>query len=130
MSPHETLCLESTQNVDISLVANNNFIRFQTWDFGGDLSLNNDVVYLGKKISIENVFKNCSTLIYVVDAQDDDFEDALPLARHEAAIYQVNVCLCLPCMTEEGGKCVRVTRGTQPSHPSSMYRCCEVCKEL
>ena len=91
MSPHETLFLESTQNVDISLVANNNFIRFQTWDFGGDLSLNNDVVYLGKKISIENVFKNCSTLIYVVDAQDDDFEDALPkLVETIAAAHRVN----------------------------------------
>lgn len=78
MSPHETLFLESTQNVDISLVANNNFIRFQTWDFGGDLSLKSDVMYLGKKISIENVFKNCSTLIYVIDAQEDDFEETLP----------------------------------------------------
>jgi len=78
MSPHETLFLESTQNVDISLIANNNFVRFQTWDFGGDLNLQSDVIYMGKKIPIEKVFQNCSTLVYVIDAQEEDFEDALP----------------------------------------------------
>ena len=77
MSPHETLFLESTQDVDIH-TNNNNFIRFQTWDFGGDLSLMNDVIYLGKKIPVEKIFRNCTTLIYVVDAQEDDFEDSLP----------------------------------------------------
>ena len=78
MSPHETLFLESTQNVDINLVANNNFIRFQTWDFGGDLNLMQDILYLGKKIPVEKIFRNCTTLIYVLDAQEDDFEDSLP----------------------------------------------------
>mmetsp|Transcript_13730 Transcript_13730/g.20578 ORF Transcript_13730/g.20578 Transcript_13730/m.20578 type:complete len:83 (-) Transcript_13730:11-259(-) len=35
MSPHETLFLEPTQNMDVRLIASNDFVRFQTWDFGG-----------------------------------------------------------------------------------------------
>lgn len=91
MSPHETLFLESTTNVDINLIANNNFVRFQTWDFGGDLNLHQDISYLGKKITIENVFKNCSTLVYVIDAQEEDYEDALPrLVETISAAHSIN----------------------------------------
>ena len=78
MSPHETLFLESTQNVDISLINNNNFLRFQTWDLGGDINLSSDIIYGGKKIPIETIFLNCNTLVYVIDAQEEDFEDSLP----------------------------------------------------
>lgn len=78
MSPHETLFLESTQNVDIRLIANNNLINFQTWDVGGDLSLYNDIVYNDRPISPDVIFKNCSSLVYVIDAQEEDYEDALP----------------------------------------------------
>jgi Ras-related GTP-binding protein C/D len=77
MPPHETLFLESTRNVDIQNIAHNHFLRFQTWDFGGDVNLMNDINYYGKMIPIETVFKNCSSLIYVIDAQEDDYEDAL-----------------------------------------------------
>ena len=79
MSPHETLFLESTHNVDINLV-NNGLIRFQTWDFGGDLSLYGDVTYqeTGQTISTEQIFQTCNTLVYVIDAQEEDYEDALP----------------------------------------------------
>lgn len=78
MSPHETLFLESTNNVDINLISNNSLVRFQTWDFGGDLSLTNDVIYDDKSIAVEKVFKSCNSLIYVIDAQEEDYEDALP----------------------------------------------------
>ena len=47
MSPHETLFLESTNQVDVKLVANNSFVKFQTWDFGGDRALFDDVYYEG-----------------------------------------------------------------------------------
>ena len=91
MSPHETLFLESTQNVDINYIANNNFIKFQTWDFGGDLNLNSDVFYLDKKIPLAQVFQNCSTIIYVIDAQEDDYQDSLPkLVETIAAAYKAN----------------------------------------
>jgi Ras-related GTP-binding protein C/D len=79
MSPHETLFLESTHNVDINLIANNNFVKFQTWDFGGDVNFSTDITInsQSKRISSEHLFKNCSTLVYVIDAQED-YEDELP----------------------------------------------------
>ncbi len=91
MSPHETLFLESTNNVDIQLIANNHFVRFQTWDFGGDMSLERDVMYMGKQISVETIFKNCGTLIYVIDAQEEDYDHALPLLVESiATAYSYN----------------------------------------
>jgi Ras-related GTP-binding protein C/D len=91
MSPHETLFLESTHNVDVHLVSNNDLIRFQTWDFGGDLNLNGEVSYHDKSISTEQVLKNCNTLIYVIDAQEEDYEDALPkLVETISAAHHIN----------------------------------------
>ena len=43
MSPHETLFLESTASCDVSNNLSNRLVQFQTWDFGGDLSLQSDV---------------------------------------------------------------------------------------
>lgn len=77
MPPHETLFLESTHSVDIHSISHNEFLTFQTWDFGGDLSLQNDLIYSGRNIPIDVIFRNCSSLIYVIDAQEDDYEDAL-----------------------------------------------------
>ncbi len=91
MSPHETLFLESTHNVDVHLVSNNDLIKFQTWDFGGDLNLNGDISYHDKLISTEDVLKSCNTLIYVIDAQEEDYEDALPkLVETISAAYSIN----------------------------------------
>ncbi len=91
LSPHETLFLESTHGVDIHLIANNDFLRFQTWDFGGDLSLTRGVDYRGKNIPTETILKGCSTMVYVIDAQENDFEDSLPkLAETIIAAYNVN----------------------------------------
>jgi Ras-related GTP-binding protein C/D len=78
MSPHETLFLESTNTLDIHYIANNNLVKFQTWDFGGDCDLNNDVLYGGKQISFETIFKLANTLVYVIDAQEEDYQDDLP----------------------------------------------------
>lgn len=99
MSPHETLFLESTHNVDIHFIANNNFVKFQTWDFGGDIIFSekqqsnkaSDIQYQGKTISMEKVFRNCSSLIYVIDAQEEDYEDALPkLVETISAAHSIN----------------------------------------
>jgi Ras-related GTP-binding protein C/D len=91
LSPHETLFLESTHGVDIHLIANNDFLRFQTWDFGGDLSLTRGVDYRGKNIPTETILKGCSTMVYVIDAQENDFEDSLPkLAETIIAAYNIN----------------------------------------
>lgn len=91
MSPHETLFLESTHGVEIHQIANNDFLRFQTWDFGDDLNPKAPVVYMGHVIPIERIFRNCSTLVYVIDAQENDFDDSLPkLAETIIAAYAVN----------------------------------------
>lgn len=90
-SPHETLFLESTANVDIHLIANNEFVRFQTWDFGGDLNLQQGVNYQGKNIPADTILKGCSTLVYVIDAQEDDYEDSLPrLVETIISAHKVN----------------------------------------
>ena len=51
MSPHETLFLGETHNVEIQRIANNDFVQFQTWDFGG---------YTFK------IFNLCSMILYDV----------------------------------------------------------------
>ena len=91
MSPHETLFLESTHHVDIHSIANNDFVKFQTWDFGGDMSLDHGVYYGGKLISTETALKGCSTLVYVIDAQEEDYEDSLPkLVETIVKAFKVN----------------------------------------
>jgi Ras-related GTP-binding protein C/D len=91
MSPHETLFLESTNYVNINNYLNNRLVQFQTWDFGGDLNLSSDIYYLGRAISLESIFKNSNTLVYVIDAQEDDYEDALPkLAETISFAYTMN----------------------------------------
>lgn len=86
MSPHETLFLGSTNNVDISYNCSNRLVEFQTWDFGGDLNLAADVPYMGHSISIDSIFRRSNTLVYVIDAQEDDYEDALPKLAETIAI--------------------------------------------
>jgi Ras-related GTP-binding protein C/D len=91
MSPHETLFLESTHNVDVHVIANNDFVKFQTWDFGGDMNLEHGVNYMGKHITPEMILKGCSTLVYVIDAQEEDYEDSLPkLVETIIAAHKVN----------------------------------------
>jgi Ras-related GTP-binding protein C/D len=91
LSPHETLFLDSTHGVEIRLVDNNDFLRFQTWDFGGELNFNRGVNYMGKEIPIDTILKGCSTMVYVIDAQENDFEDCLPkLVETIINAYKVN----------------------------------------
>jgi Ras-related GTP-binding protein C/D len=77
LSPHETLFLEATHGVDIRLISNNDFLQFQTWDFGGDLNLSKGVDYMGKNIPIDTILRGCSSMVYVIDAQENDFDDSL-----------------------------------------------------
>lgn len=98
MSPHETLFLESTSNCDISNNLSNRLVQFQTWDFGGDLNLQSDVhcnttdsAAGHPALSLDTVFQRSNTLVYVIDAQEDDYEDALPkLAETISLAYTVN----------------------------------------
>ena len=95
MSPHETLFLESTSSCDVSNNLSNKLVQFQTWDFGGDLSLQSEVYCStttpSSPLSLDTIFKNSNTLVYVIDAQEDDYEDALPkLAETIFHAYSAN----------------------------------------
>ena len=37
MSPHETLFLDSTTDLEIKYVASNPYVQFEVWDFPGDI---------------------------------------------------------------------------------------------
>lgn len=91
MSPHETLFLEATGNIDIQYVSDNDFVKFQTWDFGGDCNLQTDVMISGQSVAMEDVFRRSSTLVYVIDAQEEDYEDSLPkLAETISVAHSAN----------------------------------------
>ena len=91
MSPHETLFLEATGSVDIQNVSDNDFVKFQTWDFGGDCNLQADTLIAGRPVSIEDIFRRSSTLVYVIDAQEEDYEDSLPkLAETISVAHSAN----------------------------------------
>jgi Ras-related GTP-binding protein C/D len=77
MSPHETLFLESTNQLDIKYVANNAFVQFQIWDFPGDFDFRGDLVYGGQVISEQMIFGASSALVLVIDAQDEPYQEAV-----------------------------------------------------
>jgi Ras-related GTP-binding protein C/D len=67
MSPHETLFrLEATQSLERAVVDHTPLCRFTVWDFPGDY-------YEGD----ENVFGGATSLIFVVDAQDEPYDHVL-----------------------------------------------------
>lgn len=67
MSPHETLFrLEATQGLERAVVDHTPLCRFTVWDFPGD--------YYGED---ENVFGGSTSLIFVVDAQDEPYDHVL-----------------------------------------------------
>lgn len=67
MSPHETLFrLEATQKLERAVVDHTPLCRFTVWDFPGD--------YYGDD---ENVFEGATSLIFVVDAQDEPYDHVL-----------------------------------------------------
>jgi Ras-related GTP-binding protein C/D len=46
---------------------------------------------MGKHITPEMILKGCSTLVYVIDAQEEDYEDSLPkLVETIIAAHKVN----------------------------------------
>ncbi|TFJ84146.1 hypothetical protein NSK_004619 [Nannochloropsis salina CCMP1776] len=102
MPPHETLFLESTHAVDIRLANNNPFLQFQIWDFPGDFFFNRvsrnggegggGGRELGGSMTQEGegegpkgrelldevgVFGAPAALVFVLDAQDEPYHEAL-----------------------------------------------------
>jgi Ras-related GTP-binding protein C/D len=71
--------------------ANNDFVKFQTWDFGGDMNLAHGVRYQQRVISSETFLRGCSSLVYVLDAQEEDYQDSLPkLVETIISCYRIN----------------------------------------
>jgi Ras-related GTP-binding protein C/D len=78
MSPHETFFLTPTNKIEpnrkyspqliITAVDNNPFISFTIKDFPGTYDLKDS------SPSDVQTIKNCGTLIYVIDAQPQDYE--------------------------------------------------------
>jgi Ras-related GTP-binding protein C/D len=67
MSPHETLFrLEPTQGLERAVVDHTPLCRFTVWDFPGD--------YYGED---DDVFDGFTSLIFVVDAQDEPYDHVL-----------------------------------------------------
>jgi Ras-related GTP-binding protein C/D len=68
MSPHETLFrLEATQGMERALVDHTPLCRFSIWDFPGD--------YFA--LDMPEVFAGSTSLIFVVDAQDEPYDHVL-----------------------------------------------------
>lgn len=67
MSPHETLFrLEPTQGLERAVIDHTHLCRFTIWDFPGD--------YYGED---DDVFDGLTSLIFVVDAQDEPYDHVL-----------------------------------------------------
>ena len=70
MSPHETLFrLEATQSMERAVVDHTPLCRFTIWDFPGD--------YYGEDDDQQNIFGGSTSLIFVVDAQDEPYDHVL-----------------------------------------------------
>ena len=70
MSPHETFFLPPTSRVDLIRVANNPNIQFNIKDFPGK------TVFNAEDPNDKATLKNCGALIFVIDAQLGEIEEA------------------------------------------------------
>ena len=59
----------------ISDISNSSFVRFQIWDFPGQVN------FFDSAFDAESIFKGCGALIFVIDAQ--------------VCIWCVHVCVCV-----------------------------------
>jgi len=73
MPPHETLFLESTQKIEVTPVVHNAFTQFKICDFPGS--------YVFDDSKDQEFFAKCGALIFVIDAQDEPYADALAFAK-------------------------------------------------
>lgn len=69
MAPNETWFIEPTIRIETVVTSNNPYLQFNIRDFPGSL----DIAKLSPQE--EKYFKSCAALIYVIDAQDEPFED-------------------------------------------------------
>lgn len=110
MSPHETLFrLEATQGLERSVVDHTSLCRFTIWDFPGDYyALPDDDGEAGEAAgddhnddgvtseSKQNIFGGSTSLLFVVDAQDEPYDHVLQSftnAVTRALAVNPNICV-------------------------------------
>jgi predicted GTPase len=88
MSPHETLFLESTNEVRNRDISTSALVQFQLLDFPGNF----DFFDKKSKITPEKIFSQTGALVFVIDAQDDEtYSEAIDYFGHMAKIaYRMN----------------------------------------
>ncbi len=94
MSPHDTLFIEESVDLEVKYVCNNQFVQFQIWDFPGDYDLNGtslyclpcgclyrlvtlclrcpktDTIHYGDvELTEDDIFRCKGVIIFVIDAQ-------------------------------------------------------------
>ncbi|XP_075245204.1 uncharacterized protein LOC142339231 isoform X3 [Convolutriloba macropyga] len=85
MSPNETLFLQSTSKIQKDSINHSSFVRFEVWEFPGQVDLLDASV-----IDSEKIFSQCHALIYIIDSQDD-YADSLDIMRAVVTrAYSVN----------------------------------------
>ena len=68
-----------------------------------ELSIPTGVFFKGKKISTEVILRGCSTIVYVIDAQEGDFDDCLPkLVTTILAAHKVNPAIHFEVFLHKG----------------------------
>lgn len=83
MSPHETLWLESTPKVEVEPVARNSLVRFKVLDFPGSTTFD--------ETSDPNLFNKACVVVFVIDAQDEPYNEALTFAKKVIELaYRIN----------------------------------------
>jgi len=77
LSPHETLFLESTNDVRVKEVVNNApLLSLQIFDFPGNFDFSEEEEDAAD-VDPDKVFKGCGALVFVLDAQDEPHNDAI-----------------------------------------------------
>lgn len=85
LPPQETLYLEPTQGIERTSIANSEFMHFEIWDCPGGM----DVADPNFEAGI--LFGGCSTLVYVIDAQNTPYTPALDhFIRVVSVAYAIN----------------------------------------
>ena len=88
-SPHETLFLESTNDIRLRDISTSALVQFQLLDFPGHFDFSDRK----SRVSAERVFKKPGALVFVIDAQDDEnqFSEAIDYFLQMAKIaYKLN----------------------------------------
>jgi len=85
MSPHETLFLEGTSKIVKTDINNSAFLRFEVWDLPPPTLAD----FTEQAAKWTPVFSGCSSLVWVIDVQDDYAES---IARLQAALVVASRC--------------------------------------